>query len=128
MASHSDDDLMNSLADSDAQALDSLPFGVIGLRDPGIVTSYNGFEQQTSGFPADRVLGRSFFTEIAPCTNNSEVRGRFVEAWEQGRECDELLEYSFAYKGRDTPVQLRLLVKAAQGWLVVKILKPDAST
>ena len=73
-----------------------------------IVTSYNAWESQLSGLRPPAVLGRHFFTEIAPCTNNFMVALRYEEV-----DLDEVLNYVFSYRLRPVAVRLRLLKSSA---------------
>jgi photoactive yellow protein len=90
-----------------AAELDALPFGVIQLDDEGRVLLYNKGESKISGISAERVLGRPFFTEVAPCTNNRLVRGRFEEGVAM-KDLDCSIDYTFTYKMRPTSVRIRL--------------------
>lgn len=59
--------------------LDTLPYGLITLDAQGRVVHYNDTEARLVGLPRERVLGRSFFDEVAPCTRVREFKGRFEE-------------------------------------------------
>ncbi|MBL8111609.1 MAG: PAS domain-containing protein [Acidobacteria bacterium] len=59
--------------------LDGLPYGLITLDAQGRVVHYNDTEARLVGLPRERVLGRSFFDEVAPCTRVREFKGRFEE-------------------------------------------------
>ncbi|WP_437758616.1 PAS domain-containing protein [Sorangium sp. So ce1389] len=61
------------------EELDRLPYGLITLDAQGRVIHYNDTESRLVGLPKERVIGRSFFTEIAPCTRVREFEGRFLE-------------------------------------------------
>jgi photoactive yellow protein len=85
--------------------IDEIGFGLIVMNRGGEVTGYNTSESQRSGLAAERVLGRNFFVEVGPCTNNYLVAERF-------RDCgglDEQLDYVFTFRMVPTPVRLRLL-------------------
>lgn len=85
--------------------IDTLEFGVIAMdRDAG-VTAYNQAEAEISGLSEDRVLGRKFFTEVAPCMNNFMVAQRY----EDPGPLDEMLDYVLTLRMAPTPVRLRLL-------------------
>lgn len=87
--------------------IDRLPMGVIQLDDEGTVLIYNQAESDLSGRSRDKVIGRHFFTEVAPCTNNNILRGRFEEGVAmEGLDCT--VDYTFTYKMRPTPVRIRL--------------------
>jgi hypothetical protein len=66
----------------------------------------------------DRVLGRHFFSEVAPCTNNYLVATRY----EEEPALDEVIPYVFTLRMRPTPVELRLLKQpgAARMYLLVR--------
>ncbi|WP_345815385.1 hypothetical protein AAGS40_23675 [Paraburkholderia sp. PREW-6R] len=49
---------------ADAEALDALPFGVIGFAGDGRVTRYNAYESKCAGLRAANVLGRHLFDEV----------------------------------------------------------------
>jgi len=103
-------DILVDLADATADQLDDLPFGVVRMDRLGIVADYNRFESNLSGLPPDRVIGKHFFEQIAPCTNNFMVASRFGED-----SLDEQLDYVFTYKMKPTKVRLRLLKSPASG-------------
>jgi photoactive yellow protein len=84
---------------------DALEFGLIVMDLDGAVIAYNACESAFAGIPAERVLGLVFFTDIAPCTNNYLVAGRFEEEW----VLDETIDYVFTLKMRPTAVRLRML-------------------
>jgi photoactive yellow protein len=95
-------DELNASSDAD---LDDTDFGVVGLDDEHRVVFYNRAESALSGLSAERVVGRHFFTEVAPCTNNFMVAYRF----ETEEELDATIEYVFTLRMTPTPVRLRLL-------------------
>lgn len=57
--------------------LDALPFGVIVLAGDGQVLSYNRAESALARRPASEVVGRNFFTDVAPCTAVQAFEGTF---------------------------------------------------
>lgn len=74
--SPSSSDLSDVDERSDAE-LDALPFGVIGLDDAGTILRYNLYESRLARLDRNQVLGRDFFTEVAPCTRTEAFEGRF---------------------------------------------------
>jgi len=101
-----------------AQGLDGLAFGVVRTRADGEVVAYNAGESKMAGLSSDRVLGRNFFADVAPCTNNYLVAERFLGE----PELDATLDYVFTLRMKPTPVTLRLLKSAAADhmYLLVK--------
>ena len=61
------------------EELDRLPFGAIRLDAQGNILAYNRAESALSGRVKESVLGKSFFTEVAPCTNVQSFGGKFRE-------------------------------------------------
>ena len=98
--------LLDQLDDTE---LDALPFGVIQMDRSGTVLRYNATESRYSGLSRERVLGRHFFREVAPCSNNHRVAERYALP-----ELDETIGYTFALRMKPVPVRLRML-KPAQG-------------
>ncbi|GAC1306260.1 MAG: hypothetical protein NVS2B3_03320 [Vulcanimicrobiaceae bacterium] len=84
---------------------DELDFGVVAMDLEGTVVAYNRFEAEAAGIDAGRVLDANFFTDVAPCTNNYLVSGRFDDE----STLDETIDYVFTLRMRPTPVRLRLL-------------------
>jgi photoactive yellow protein len=97
--------LLESLETADAAALDALPFGLIGMGPDGTVTSYNTAESRLSGLTPANVIGRHFFSAVAPCTNNFMVANRF----ETEATIDDIIDYVFTLRMQPTKVRLRLL-------------------
>ena len=86
--------------------IDSLPFGVVRLDDQGAVSIYNKTEGRLSGFGDRPVLGRRFFVDIAPCTNNAYFKGLIDKARRAGT-----LNIAFTFVGdfcdRDRELSVR---------------------
>ena len=72
---------IQGLGESD---LDRLPFGAIRLDQEGKILSYNRTEAELAGRRKESVLGKNFFTEVAPCTNVREFADRFREGVARG--------------------------------------------
>jgi photoactive yellow protein len=88
--------------------IDEIGFGLIVMNRGGEVTGYNAAESKRSGLAAARVLGRNFFVDVGPCTNNYLVAQRFLDC----DELDEQLDYVFTFRMAPTPVRLRMLARA----------------
>jgi photoactive yellow protein len=98
-------DLLERLEGADDATLDELPFGVVAMSADGIVTSYNAAESRLTGLSPLRVVGRHFFSGVAPCTNNFMVAHRF----ESEATLDAEIDYVFTLRMQVTGVKLRLL-------------------
>ena len=115
-------DLLANLDALTTEGLDVLPWGVIVMDRTGRVTGYNRSESDRSGLSAARVIGRHFFTDVGPCTDNELIARRFEDAARRGEPLDVSLDYVFSFRLRPTPVRLRLLAgaRAPRQYLVVR--------
>ncbi len=111
---------LEQLADVDRQAADAQPFGVVQVGDDGTVRLYNRWESELSGVAVSTAEGRNFFTQVAPCTNNRLVSGKFKDGMQKG-VLDAEFNYTFTYKMRPTNVAIRMYRHPATGtnWLFV---------
>nr|WP_294510978.1 PAS domain-containing protein [uncultured Rhodopila sp.] len=103
--SFDDADLLDRLETADEAMLDEIPFGIVTMTAEGVVTGYNAAESRLSGLSPARVIGRHFFSAVAPCTNNFMVAYRF----ETEPELDAVVDYVFTLKMQPKKVRLRLL-------------------
>jgi photoactive yellow protein len=92
------------------------------------VTGYNQAESKLSGLPVDEVVGRNFFIEVGPCTNNYLIAQRYQDCAapdgaNQDQDLDEQLDYVFTYRMAPTPVRLRLMARrgSARQYLAVRL-------
>ncbi|GEM_PF-860742 len=109
--------LLRRIDDFDERRLDELPWGVIQLSPEGVVLQYNRYEEGLAGRRAAEVIGRNFFTEVAPCTDVKEFAGRFREGVTRGA-----LHETFDFEMAFTPprrVTVTLYLSAATGTLWV---------
>lgn len=115
-------ELLLTLNQMEAAALDELPFGVIHFSDVFIVERYNRYEQDATGLEPEKVIGSHVFTQVAQCMNNFMVAQRFEDAMAQGVPLDITLPYVLTWKMRPTAVTLRLLWSAASygGYVIIQ--------
>ncbi len=113
-----DIDLFNQLTSTSDVELQDTSFGVIAMDSDHRVVFYNRTESTLSGLSAERTVGRHFFTEVAPCTNNFMVAHRF----ETEAELDATMDYVFTLRMKPSPVRLRLLARpdAPRSFLLVQ--------
>lgn len=104
-------DLLYRRIDSiSARELDALPHGAIKLDKDGRVLRFNQYESRLSGLPADEVIGRNFFKEVAPCTDVQEFHGRFARGVRE-RRLHEKFRYHFAFKKQPRNVLVTLFYR-----------------
>lgn len=103
------------------EEVDALPFGAIQLNREGIILKYNLYEGKLAGRDPQEVIGRNFFTEIAPCTNIQEFAGRFKQGIAEGH-LSITFPYRFAFPSRSLDVEITMLAsqQSDTGWILVK--------
>lgn len=87
--------------------LDSLPQGVIQLDAQGTILQYNAYEARIAGLTKEKVIGKNFFKQVAPCTDVQEFHGRFREGVAAGKlHCK--FRYYFSFKRNPMKVIITL--------------------
>src|SRR5687767_11211515 len=101
--------------------LDTLPFGAIRLDKQGTILSYNMPESKLTGRDPKRVVGRNFFTDVAPCTNVQAFAGRFREGIQKG-DMHVIFPYRFDFQmaPRDVSVTLFYSKQTDSAWVFVR--------
>jgi photoactive yellow protein len=79
-----------------AAELDALPYGMIQLDAHGRILRYSQAETRLSGRAAADVVGRDFFTDVAPCTHVREFFGRFQQGV-AAAQLDAVFNFRFAF-------------------------------
>lgn len=104
------------------EELNALPFGAIRLSHYGTVLRYNATEGRLTGRTPERVLGRDFFLDVAPCTDVQEFRGRFVELAKES-EISIFQEFSFEFPF-EPPLRVNITLLRDRGdksiWVLVE--------
>ena len=59
--------------------LDKLPYGLICLDAQGRVVQYNDTESRLAKLSKERVVGKNFFRDVAPCARVREFEGQFYD-------------------------------------------------
>lgn len=115
------DDIENVLARMTSAQIDGLAFGAIQLDSTGRVLAYSRTEGDITGRRPEDVIGKNFFTEVAPCTRRPEFYGRFQEGVKRG-SLSTVFDYVFDYKMNPTKVRVHMK-KAIVGdtyWVLVR--------
>jgi len=114
-------DVANVLAKMDDLQLNKLAFGAIELDASGRILKYNAVEGAITGRDPKAVVGKSFFTEVAPCTNRPEFKGIF-DAGVRSKDLNTMFEYTFDHQMKPTRVKIHMK-RAISGdtyWIFVK--------
>lgn len=101
------------------EELDGLPYGVIQVDDAGRITRYNATESRFSGRVRERVMGRDFFRDVAPCTHLPAFHGRFLTGV-RGGDLDAAFGFVFGF---DPPARVEVRMTAARApdryWIAI---------
>jgi photoactive yellow protein len=89
----------------DFATLDLLPYGIVVVDEKGIILYYNAREEEISGRQRQDVLGRNFFTEVAPCTQVAEFYGRFQETISRA---PLVANFKFSFPFPDNPREVEI--------------------
>ncbi|MDP9045978.1 MAG: photoactive yellow protein [Pseudomonadota bacterium] len=114
-------DLENVLARMNDTQLNALAFGAIELDSSGRILKYNAVEGAITGRDPKTVVGKSFFTEVAPCTNRPEFRGVF-DAGVRNNDLNTMFEYVFDHQMKPTKVKIHMkrAISGSSFWIFVK--------
>jgi len=98
---------------------DTMPFGAILLDRHGVVKTYNRWEANLARRDPSSVLGKNFFTEVAPCTDVAAFRGRLDELANSG-EASYVFDFEFKFPWGERRVRIRFLIESAdERWVFV---------
>ncbi|MEO1267020.1 MAG: photoactive yellow protein [Myxococcota bacterium] len=111
-----------TLANMSRAAMDAQPYGIVKVNDQGVIEVYNRWEANMAGVESSWAQGRNFFTEVAPCTNNRLIYGRFKKGVESGN-LNLSCNYTFTYKMKPTNVKLALVRDSSTGQNFVLVSK-----
>jgi photoactive yellow protein len=113
----------NDLNTISNEEFNKLAFGAIQLDASGKILQYNAMEGSITGRDPKSVIGKNFFTDVAPCTNTSAFKGVFDAGIKSGN-LNTMIEYVFDYNMTPTKVKVHMK-KALVGdsyWVFVKRL------
>jgi photoactive yellow protein len=113
-------ELLTNLPNMKTNQLDMLDFGCIRVSDEGIIISYNRWQAEFAQVDQQEAIGKNFFRELAPCTNNRLVFGRFKQGVVD-KALDVVVSYAFTYRMRPTLVKVHLYrdPKSQTNWVLV---------
>jgi photoactive yellow protein len=112
---------LEAYAHMNPEQLDELPFGAIRLDNEGKILSYNMGEARLTGRVPQKVIGKNFFTEVAPCTNVQGFAGKFREGVAR-QDMHEIFPYRFDFEmaPRDVTVTLFYSRQTETAWVFVR--------
>ena len=106
------------------EQLEDLPCGTIRVDENGIILFYSRAQAAIAQREPPMVLGRNFFTEVAPCTVVPEFYGRFRRGVLSG---DLATSFEFVFDFEMEPVQVQITMRASERsgeyWIIVEPLQ-----
>ncbi len=97
------------LADLAPAQLDELPLGAVVIDPAGTISAYNSYEAEMAHLDPQRVIGRNFFRDIAPCTAVKEFEGRMREFMRSKEQVSESFDYFFPFAHAPVDVTITFL-------------------
>jgi photoactive yellow protein len=88
-------------------SLNLLPFGLIELDTTGTVIYYKPEQWESLDTPPPEIIGRNFFTEIAPVAETREFQDH-IKRFGRGHAPATSFNFTFEYGCRTLPVRVLL--------------------
>ena len=109
------------LATLDDAQLEALAFGAIELDATGKIPKYNAVEGAITGRDAQAVIGKTFFSDVVPCTNRKEFK-RVFDTGVRAKNLNTMFEYVFDHEMKAGKVKIHMLQSLSGGtyWIFVK--------
>jgi photoactive yellow protein len=106
----------------DFATLDLLPYGIIVVDEKGTILYYNAREEQIAGRRRADVLGRNFFTEVAPCAQVQEFYDHFQETMSrEGWVANFQFRFPFPDQPRDVDISLTSFEKGGARLCLISV-------
>lgn len=105
--------------------IDALPFGLISVARDGTIEQYNAYESRLARLAKDRVIGRNFFADVAPCTAVKEFQGRFDRFAAQTGKGAESFDFVFRFAFGTQFVNVTFLRGAKDGQIKILVNRYD---
>lgn len=85
----------------------TLPYGLFELDASGTVVRYSPAAEQNSNIQPQDILGRNFFTEVAPCEQVGEVKSRFLAFMAFG---DSVQKFNITCPDNEKNVKIQIML------------------
>lgn len=113
------------LFDLTEDEIDALPFGLISVDHAGNIEQYNSYESRLARLPKDRVVGRNFFRDVAPCTAVQAFKGRFERFVGEAGDGAESFDYDFTFAFGVQHVNITLVRSGKNGQVKILVNRYD---
>jgi photoactive yellow protein len=115
----------HDLFELSGEEIDSLPFGLISVDHDGTIEQYNAYESRLARLSKERVIGRNFFRDVAPCTAVQEFEGRFKRFVESSGDGAESFDYVFPFTFGTQHVKITFLRSAKSKAIKILVNRYD---
>ena len=126
--SYEDIELVEVLTRIPRKGRDRMQFGIIELDLRGTIMAYNMGEAKVSGRNAADMIGKNFFSDIAPCTKTPEFYGRFKAGVEKGN-FSARFDYLFNHEMNPVAVRVSMMMSTIDDenrvLLLIRVLPPE---
>ncbi len=126
--SYDDIELAEVLTRIPRKGRDRMQFGIIELDLRGTIMAYNMGEAKVSGRNAADMIGKNFFSDIAPCTKTPEFYGRFKAGVEKGN-FSARFDYLFNHEMNPVAVRVSMMMSTIENenrvLLLIRVLPPE---
>lgn len=121
-------DLADVLPRIPRKGRDRMQFGVIELDYAGNIVAYNMGEAKISGRSARDMIGKNFFSDIAPCTQTPDFYGRFKAGVQKG-SMSARFDFLFNHEMEPTAVRVTMMTSNIDGvdrvLLLIRVLPAE---
>ncbi len=109
------------------EELDAMPFGAIVVDQTGLIRSYNEYETRLSHLAKERVIGKNFFRDVAPCTAVQAFEGR-LRSFTRGRhQVSEKFNYFFPFSHGPIEVIITFIKLRGKDQTLIAVERTDGA-
>ena len=119
-------DATQELFELTEREIDDLPFGLIAVDPDGTIEQYNSYESRLARLSKERVIGRNFFRDVAPCTAVQAFQGRFDRFVAEAGDGAESFEFVFKFPFGVQHVNITFLRSSKNRQIKILINRTDA--
>ncbi len=105
--------------------IDALPFGLIAVDHDGNIEQYNSYESRLARLSKERVIGRNFFRDVAPCTAVQAFMGRFQRFVKEPGDGAESFDYMFPFSFGQQHVNITFLRSTRTNQIKILVTRYD---
>jgi photoactive yellow protein len=109
------------LVDVPFDQLDALPFGAIVVDLQGTIVAYNQYEARLARKDREAVIGKNFFSDVAPCTAVQAFEGRMHRFAATKQKVSEQFNYFFPFVHGSIEVTITFLKLRGKDQILIAV-------